>query len=233
ARKTSASLLAVMVGLALTRAFHPPEAEARPGKHAAAKHAAPRAAAPKPEPAKPPEPVKPPPAAPGDELSIYPLTFGPGDHPSFKFGHNAILVRDAAAGTERVYNSGTFKFDSPWLIPEFLRGRLTYWLSVSSLETTMAAYQRENRSIFAQELALPPDAKLTLKARLEENARPENRAYRYDYFLDNCSTRVRDALDRTTLGLVHASARGPGRLTLREQALRLTADYLPLYVALD
>jgi len=180
-----------------------------------------------------PTPAPPPSTPPVDDLAIYALTFGPGDHPFFKFGHNAILVRDRAAGSDRVYNFGTFKFDSPWLIPEFLRGRLTYWLSVSSLETALAVYQRENRSILAQELALPVEAKRLLKARLEENARPENRAYRYDYFLDNCSTRVRDALDRVTEGRVRAASRGPGRLTLREQALRMTADYLPLYVALD
>src|SRR5215831_13467866 len=70
---------------------------------------------------------------PGDPLTVFVMTFGPGDHPFYKFGHNAIWIHDRAAGTDRVYNFGTFKFDSAWLIPEFLRGRLTYWLSVSSL----------------------------------------------------------------------------------------------------
>jgi Domain of unknown function (DUF4105) len=161
------------------------------------------------------------------------LTFGPGDHPFFKFGHNAIWIRDRAQGTDRVYNFGTFKFGSPRLIPEFLRGRLTYWLSVSSVGVTIAGYERENRSITVQELALPAGEKVALQARLVENARPENAAYKYDYFLDNCSTRVRDAIDRATGGRLHASARGPGRLTLRDQALRLTADVPWLSVALD
>jgi hypothetical protein len=172
-------------------------------------------------------------AADDDPLTVSVLTFGPGDHPFFKFGHNAIWIRDRAAGTDRVYNFGTFKFDSAWLIPEFLRGRLTYWLSVSSLKGTMNVYQRENRSIAAQELALPADEKRALQARLERNALPQNRAYKYDYFLDNCSTRVRDAVDRATGGRLHAASTVPGRLTLRDQALRLTADHLPLYVALD
>jgi hypothetical protein len=169
----------------------------------------------------------------GDPLSVYLLTFGPGDHPFFKFGHNALWIRDRAAGSDRVYNFGTFKFDSPALIPEFLRGRLTYWLSVSTLTATIASYRRENRTIAVQELALAPEEKRALQARLDENARPENRAYKYDYFLDNCSTRVRDAVDRATGGALHAASRAPARMTLREQALRMTADYLPLYVALD
>jgi Domain of unknown function (DUF4105) len=167
-----------------------------------------------------------------DPLSIYVVTFGPGEHPFFKFGHDALFVRDRAAGTDRVYNFGTFSF-GPGLIGEFLKGRLTYWLSVSSLPVTIGSYERENRTIALQELALTPAAKRDLQARLDDNARPDKREYKYDYFLDNCSTRVRDAVDRATDGALRASARAPGRLTLRDQALRLTADYLPLYLALD
>jgi hypothetical protein len=172
-------------------------------------------------------------AASDDPLSVYVLTFGPGDHPFFKFGHNALLIRDRQYGTDRVYNFGTFRFDSPNLIRQFLRGRLTYWLSVSTLPATLATYQRENREVDVQELALPPAEERELQARLEENARPQNRDYKYDYFLDNCSTRVRDAVDKATGSALRAAARAPGRLTLREQALRMTADYWPLYLALD
>jgi hypothetical protein len=173
-------------------------------------------------------------AEPGDELSVYVLTFGPGDHPFFKFGHNAIWIQDRAAGRDLVYNFGTFRFDSPKvMIPQFVRGRLTYWLSVSTVQQTLATYEAENRSVEAQELDLGPGEKLALKARLDANARPENRAYKYDYFLDNCSTRVRDAIDAATGGRLHASAQGPSRLTLRGQALRLTAEVIPEYLALD
>jgi hypothetical protein len=176
----------------------------------------------------------PPAAAPAvaDSLSIYVMTFGPGDHPFFKFGHDALLVRDRATGSDKVYNFGTFRF-APGLIGEFLKGRLVYWLSVSSLPVTIASYERENRSIVLQELALPPAEKQALRARLDDNARPDKREYKYDYFLDNCSTRVRDAVDRATGGALREASRAPGRLTLREQALRLTADVPWLYLALD
>jgi hypothetical protein len=172
------------------------------------------------------------PAAP-DDLAVAVMTFGPGDHPFFRFGHDAIWIRDRAAGTDRVYNFGTFTFDSPRLILDFLHGRMTYWLSVSSLVATQEIYERENRSIVVQVLALPPEVKRALRAKLDENARPDKRAYKYDYFRDNCATRVRDAIDAAVGGRLHASALGPGRLTLRGQALRMTAGYLPLYVALD
>jgi hypothetical protein len=167
-----------------------------------------------------------------DGLLVYVLTFGPGDHPFFKFGHDAIWIHDTEGGTDKVYNFGTFAF-SPRVILDFLHGRMTYWLSVSGLPVTLASYEHENRAIDVQELRLSPGSKLTLQARLEEDACPENRDYKYDYFLDNCSTRVRDAIDASVGGALQASAQTPARLTLRGQALRMTADYWPLYVALD
>src|SRR5580698_1762924 len=172
-------------------------------------------------------------APPKDPLSIYVMTFGPGDHPFFKFGHDAIWIHDAAARTDRVYNFGTFAFTGPRLILDFLHGRMTYWLSVSYLPAVLASYERENRTIDVQELALDPAAQEALRARLDVNARPENRDYKYDYFLDNCATRVRDAIDDAARGRLRASAGTPARLTLRQQALRMTADYWPLYLALD
>ena len=94
---------------------------------------------------------------------------------------------------------------------------------MSSLPRVIGEYTRENRSVSVQELTLLPAEKQALRAALEENARPENRLYKYDYFLDNCSTRVRDAVDRVVAGQVHAAAQQPGRMTLREHALRMTA----------
>jgi hypothetical protein len=167
----------------------------------------------------------------GDPLLVYVLTFGPGDHPFLKFGHDALWIRDLAAETDRVYNFGTFRFDSPRLIFTFLGGRMMYWLSVSSLPVVLEAYRHENRTIDAQLIDLPPEAKRALQAALVVNARPENSAYKYDYFLDNCSTRVRDALAR--VGATFPDRAVPGRFTLREHALRMAAESVPFYVALD
>lgn len=172
------------------------------------------------------------PTAQDDPLTVEILTFGPGTHPFTRFGHNAIRIIDRRAGTDMVYNFGTFTFDSPRLILDFLAGRLRYWLSRSSMASAEALYRRENRDIEAQELNLSAEQKRELATRLEVNARPENRNYRYDYFADNCSTRVRDALDAVLQGRLRASAVGPGTMSLRSHALRMAADDLPLYTAL-
>ncbi len=65
-------------------------------------------------------------STPAEPLSVHVLTFGPGTHPFFKFGHNAIWIQDRVARTNQVYNFGTFNFESIWLIPQFLLGRFEY-----------------------------------------------------------------------------------------------------------
>jgi hypothetical protein len=171
--------------------------------------------------------------APGeDPLTVEVLTMGPGDHPFTRFGHNALRIRDQRSGADLVYNFGTFSFGSPKLIVDFLQRRLKYWLSQSTMTSTAWVYQHENRSIESQELALTAAQKRELWRRLELNARPENREYRYDYFADNCSTRVRDALDGVLDGRLRRASVGQGSMSLRAHALRMAADDIPFYVAL-
>lgn len=160
------------------------------------------------------------------------LTLGPGDHPFFKFGHNAIWIEPPGGGGQ-VYNFGTFAFDSPALIPKFIMGRFYYWLSVASLEETLWVYREANRTIEAQELDLTPAEAHELARRLDENARPANREYLYDYFVDNCSTRVRDAIDGALGGALARALDVPGTQSYRAHALRLTADVPWEYTALD
>jgi hypothetical protein len=137
------------------------------------------------------------PGEPGSELEIYVMTMGVGDEIWERFGHNAIGIRDRSQGTDVVYNYGTFDFAAPGFVSNFLRGRMTYWLDVADADATIRFYrERRHRSVYLQELDLPPSKRQELKLFLEWNAREENKFYRYDYYLDNCSTRVRDAVNR-------------------------------------
>jgi hypothetical protein len=125
-------------------------------------------------------------AAPAPRISV--LTFGPGSETFSKFGHDAVWVHDASQPPSRrdlVFNYGTFRFDSPWLIIDFLKGNLRYWLSASTLERTLGTYRAANRSVNAQELELTPETARAINAFLHENVKPENAYYRYDYYRDN------------------------------------------------
>jgi hypothetical protein len=170
---------------------------------------------------------------PGSELTVSLLTMGQGDHPFTKFGHDALLIADKQTGVARVYNYGTFAFDSPWLIVDFLRGRFRYWLSVAPLDRVLRQYAADNRSVVAQELRLPPLERRSIADFLAWNARDKNKYYKYDYYRDNCATRVRDVIDRAVGGRLHEVARGPARMSFRAHTLRLTADDRFLTLGLD
>lgn len=163
------------------------------------------------------------------------LTMGPGEHPFTRFGHNAILLEwDAAAKHESaVYNFGTFDFDGARGVADFMAGRFRYWLSVSSLESTLGTYGDAQRSVTQQELDLTQAERANLYTTLEANALPEHRYYDYDYYRDNCSTRVRDALDRLLDGELRRQLSGNARLSFRQHTLRLVGDDLLLYFGLD
>ncbi len=163
------------------------------------------------------------------------LTMGPGDHPFTRFGHNALLLEweGAGHGKNAVYNFGTFKFAGLKGVSDFMAGRFRYWLSVGTLETTLRAYAADKRSLTAQELELTAAERAELFQALADNALPEHRYYDYDYYRDNCSTRVRDVLNRLLRGELERGVVGAGRLTFRQHTLALVSDAPLLFFGLD
>jgi uncharacterized membrane protein YedE/YeeE len=161
------------------------------------------------------------------------ITFGPGVGAFVAFGHNAFRIRDPHNHTDLIFNFGTFRFDTPLLIVDFLMGRFKYWLGVKPYYDMVNAYKRENRWITEQVLDLSPEMSRRLADALKDNAKPENRVYLYNYYRDNCSTRVRDAIDRLFGGQLKAQFEVPGKMTLRQHSLRATADNLPVYLGID
>lgn len=172
--------------------------------------------------------------APGSDLSVALLTMGNGDQVYEKFGHIAIWIHDPARGTDKVYNYGLFDFNSPGYWSRFIKGDWLYQIGVFDIYQTMAEYQYLNRTVVAQELNLTPAQKLELQSFLDWNARPENAQYLYDYYRDNCSTRIRDALDRVLGGqLRRATAGVPTGTTFRWHTRRLVSDDPVVYTALE
>lgn len=183
---------------------------------------------------RPPPTVAPAPAAePGAELTISLMTMGVGKEVWERFGHNAILVEDRSRGTARAYNYGMFDFRQQNFLLRFIQGRMLYWMQGFDLGLTLRIYRQANRSVWVQELNLTPAERAALRDFLEWNERPENRFYRYDYYRDNCSTRVRDALDRVLGGRIRAATDTiqTGH-TYRFHTSRLIASDLPLYTGL-
>lgn len=120
------------------------------------------------------------------------LTCTPGAELYSTFGHSALRVVDHTAGTDSIYNYGTFDFEDPSFYSKFVRGKLLYFVSVEPYAWFVEQYQYEQRGILEQKLRLSCEETKRLLAFLHENLRPENRYYKYDFVYDNCTTRLRD-----------------------------------------
>jgi hypothetical protein len=159
---------------------------------------------------------------PGAELDVALITFGPGTEVWERFGHNAILIRDRTTAAQRLYNYGMFDFAQENFFLNFARGRMLYRIAVDDPADEFPVYREEGRWIVEQDLHLTAEQRAKLADHLAWNARPENAQYRYDYFTDNCATRVRDALDAALGGAIRAQLIAPSRgFTYRMDALRL------------
>jgi len=127
------------------------------------------------------------------EISI--LTIGPGANLYDKFGHSAFRVKDETLGIDVAYNYGVYDFNTPNFYTKFARGKLLYKLDREpNAPEFIEYYVRQNRWVKEQILGLNSPEKQAMFDFLENNAKPENRDYMYDFCYDNCATRIRDVL---------------------------------------
>jgi hypothetical protein len=158
----------------------------------------------------------------GSQLGVYVITLGQGSQVWERYGHNALWIHDPTRGTDRTYNWGVFDASGPQFIVRFVRGRMRYWMESVDVQRLMAFYRAADRSITIQRLALSPAQAASLQAFVEWNAQEENKYYWYDYFRDNCSTRLRDAIDRALGGAIRSATAGETTSnTYRSESVRL------------
>ncbi|ALM07549.1 membrane protein [Sediminicola sp. YIK13] len=131
--------------------------------------------------------------SPKAQISI--ITCGPGQELYSTFGHSAFRLQDPVLGIDVVYNYGTFNFNTPNFYMKFARGKLLYSLSRQKFEDFLWTYEMENRWVQEQLLNLDTIETKALFAFLETNYKPENRDYQYDFFYNNCSSKIRDVLN--------------------------------------
>jgi hypothetical protein len=123
------------------------------------------------------------------------LTSSPGEDLYAQFGHSAIRITDTLSGQDLVFNYGLFDFNTPGFYVKFIRGKLPYQLGIQRFDAFLNAYIEENRQCRELEINLNEKERLALINFLSVNYLPENREYPYDFFFDNCATRIRDILE--------------------------------------
>jgi hypothetical protein len=165
---------------------------------------------------------------------VWLVTYGPGEVYWQRFGHNAIWIREPARGLDHAFNFGFFDFAQQNFFLRFLQGRMLYFSAAQPARQEFAAYIDTNRSIRAQRLDLSPAQADWLTGYLLDEIRPENRDYLYDYYRNNCSTRVRDAIDRAIGGELSATSRDvTASQTWRDHTRRLSSSDFWLYLGLE
>ena len=130
----------------------------------------------------------------GKDAEISIITIGPGEQLYDSFGHNAIRISDPSNGKDLAFNYGTFDFNTPNFYVKFGQGKLPYALSVSTYDNFLRNYIAEKRWVKEQKLDITYGEKITIYTFLLNNAQPSNREYQYDFFFDNCATKIRDVL---------------------------------------
>jgi membrane-associated HD superfamily phosphohydrolase len=128
--------------------------------------------------------------SPNAEISV--LTIGPGTSLNDAFGHNAFRIKDPTKRIDIVFDYGRFPFNEPGFYLNFARGKLNYSIGKDDFKDFYRVYVYFNRSIKEQILNLNAAEKQKLYTYLINNYKPENRAYLYDFFFDNCATKIRD-----------------------------------------
>jgi len=138
----------------------------------------------------------------GDSADVYIITCAPGTESYSIYGHTALRVTIRGTTFDRVYNWGIFDFSTPNFAYRFAKGRLDYLLGAYSYEDFLKEYIADGRAVWSQKLNLTTAEKERLFALIDENLQPENVRYRYDFFFDNCATRVRDIVARAATDTV-------------------------------
>ncbi|MGC4022423.1 MAG: DUF4105 domain-containing protein [Cyclobacteriaceae bacterium] len=129
------------------------------------------------------------------------LTFGPSQEELYSaFGHSGIRLYDSARNLDIIFNYGVFDFNQPHFYLNFARGYLYYMVDAYPYDLFRDHYIQHNRFVHEQVLNLTQEQKQKVSDFLFNNLQPENKTYRYDYFYNNCATKVRDALELALKG---------------------------------
>ena len=163
------------------------------------------------------------------------LTFGVGDRIFEKYGHAALCLRYPHPDHPGVcFNYGVTDFAAgPVMIWDFLRNQQRFWVEPTSRSAMIEFYEAEDRDIWIQTLPIHGAQARALEDKLWHDVEEDHRYYVYDHFFDNCTTRLRDAIDDALGGALRAESDAAYPLTFRELGRRGLAEWPALLVATD
>ena len=132
-----------------------------------------------------------------NDTTAYLLTCGAGTETYSIYGHSALRIFIPDKHIDTVYNWGVFDFDTPNFVWKFAKGRLDYMVIGESLKGFLGSYIYEHRYVYSQRINIDASEVRILIGLINDNMKPENVKYRYDFFYDDCTTRIRDLLEKS------------------------------------
>ncbi len=130
------------------------------------------------------------------QAEVYLITCGPGSEIYSMYGHSAMRVVIPEEESDLVYNWGVFDFNTPNFAWKFAKGKLSYMLGVYPYDRFLKDYFSEERWVVSQKFNLDSAETERLFQLLAENLKPENVKYRYNFYYDDCSSRIRDIIEK-------------------------------------
>lgn len=132
-----------------------------------------------------------------DSTEIFLLTCFPGKDVTTIYGHSAIRILNTSDRLDSVFSWGVYDFSAPNFAWKFAKGRLKYRIEGDLYNRFLIEYFLEQRSVISQKINLTNEEKELLIFLINNNMKPENKFYLYNFFYDNCSSRVRDIIEKT------------------------------------
>ncbi len=173
--------------------------------------------------------------------AVYLMTIAPGEIYWERFGHNAIIIdpnpREISpfgiSPQAIAFNFGYFDMTESGFLPNFIQGKMSYeGVQIRALDD-IAYYQSQERAISLQLLNLSRSQANMLTELLISQTTAPNERYRYDYFRQNCSTKLRDALNIAFNGAIEKSVQGRATgQTFRSLGLAHAQGELWLYLGI-
>lgn len=160
----------------------------------------------------------------GENSRVSLLTCSPGTEVWSNYGHTALRVCDPDTGLDVCFNYGIFSFSTPHFIWRFCTGETDYIVGAQNTDSFIEEYVREGRGVTEQVLNLDLASKNEIWNALCVNIQPQNRTYRYNFFYDNCATRVRRMIENHCGNVVEYPGDAPFT-TMREAVEYYTEDY--------
>ncbi len=137
-----------------------------------------------------------------DNVEISLVTCEPYDRVYSLYGHTGLRIHDQSTGLDVLANWGIFEMKKRFFVLRFMFGLTDYKMEIEPWEGFCERYLSYGSGVQEQVLNLNADEKQRLIAAVRENYKPENRYYRYNYFYDNCTTRVRDIIEESVDGKI-------------------------------